>query len=258
MYLNEHVELIRKYSKEHKQTPLVTIIHGSQNYDLDLPNSDVDSKTFFLPTLEDIIKENKVFPDKIKDSNNGILSLSSIATFFEQLFYKNSFNSLELLFAAEYQFYNKSFYKFWQEYIRPNRNKILYINPEKTLLTFYGIMMSNYSFSEKLLNKGDKEKFWKKVHYIEYFADVIIAYLLKEKENIFLIDEETIRHLKNIKQGISDYKEEEYLYYLKNFVIKVIDGIIDKTDLDSLKEYFNIELFYIKFMDLILKGELSI
>lgn len=258
MYLNEHVELIRKYSKEHKQTPLVTIIHGSQNYDLDLSNSDVDSKTFFLPTLEDIIKENKVFPDKIKDSNNGILSLSSIATFFEQLFYKNSFNSLELLFAAEYQFYNKSFYKFWQEYIRPNRNKILYINPEKTLLTFYGIMMSNYSFSEKLLNKGDKEKFWKKVHYIEYFADVIIAYLLKEKENIFLIDEGTIRHLKNIKQGISDYEEEEYLYYLKDFVIKVIDGIIDETDLDSLKEYFNIEFFYIKFMDLILKGELSI
>lgn len=258
MYLNEHVELIRKYSKEHKQTPLVTIIHGSQNYDLDLSNSDVDSKTFFLPTLEDIIKENKVFPDKIKDSNNGILSLSSIATFFEQLFYKNSFNSLELLFAAEYQFYNKSFYKFWQEYIRPNRNKILYINPEKTLLTFYGIMMSNYSFSEKLLNKGDKEKFWKKVHYIEYFADIIIAYLLKEKENIFLIDEGTIRHLKNIKQGISDYEEEEYLYYLKNFVIKVIDGIIDETDLDSLKEYFNIEFFYIKFMDLILKGELSI
>lgn len=258
MYLNEHVKLIRKYSKEHKQTPLVTIIHGSQNYDLDLPNSDIDSRTFFLPTLEDIVKENKIFPAKIKDNDNGILSLNNIATFFKQLFYKNAFNDLELLFATECYFYNENFYHFWKKYIILNRDKILYINPEQTLKTFYGIMMSNYSFSEKLLNKDDKEKFWKKAYYVEYFADIIVAYLLKEKENIFILDIESTKYLKNIKKGESDYEEEEYLCYLKNFVIKVVEGLIAETDLDSLKEYFNIEIFYIKFMDLILKGELSI
>lgn len=251
MYLDKHVELIKDWSKLKGETPLVTIIHGSQNYDLASEDSDVDSRTYFLPSLDNFIRDKKIFPAKINDEDKGILSLEDIRIFFKQLFYKNSFNTLELLFAAEYHFYNKNFHDFWYKEVKPWRYNIAYINPQNTIDSLMGMIYQHYKKIET--TSEDEKVFWKRAAYVEYFAEVLFNYITQSKNNIFVSDQQ--KYLKDVKfhgEELFDSKQN-FLAYLRG-IINFTTAQIEVLKIDALKLDFDIDKFYLKLITF-LKGE---
>ena len=59
--VNEHYNEVKKYLKEHNYEGkiLVTALYGSQNYNIATESSDVDTKTIYVPTMEEVILQNK-------------------------------------------------------------------------------------------------------------------------------------------------------------------------------------------------------
>lgn len=75
-------------------------LYGSQNYQLDTENSDVDSKMLVIPTLDDLIRGTMVSYEYIMD-NGEHCDVKDIRKMF-QCFKKQNINYLEILFTDYY------------------------------------------------------------------------------------------------------------------------------------------------------------
>lgn len=73
-------------------------LQGSQNYLLDTPNSDIDTKAILLPSFEDIVLNKKPVSHTHIMENNEHLDLKDIRLMFD-CFKKQNVNFLEILFT---------------------------------------------------------------------------------------------------------------------------------------------------------------
>lgn len=79
----------------------VTMLYGSQNYNLDTPNSDVDTKTMIFPSINDVILGRKmVSTDKVMPDG----SLSNVKDYRAMFgnYLKGNINFVETLFTDFY------------------------------------------------------------------------------------------------------------------------------------------------------------
>lgn len=116
-------------------------LQGSQNYGLEIPGSDVDSKCIVLPTLEDIIFNRKAVSTTHIRANDEHIDLKDIRLMF-QTFRKQNMNFIEILFT-EYKIINPLYVDFWNELIEQNE-LIAQFNPHRAVSTMKGVASEKY------------------------------------------------------------------------------------------------------------------
>lgn len=116
-------------------------LQGSQNYGLQTPNSDIDTKLILTPSLNDLIFNHKpVSTTHIRD-NDEHTDWKDIRLML-QTFRKQNLNFIEILFSP-WIIANKDYLPEWHELVE-NRELIARYNPAAAVKTMRGMAMEEY------------------------------------------------------------------------------------------------------------------
>lgn len=116
-------------------------LQGSQNYGLDYEGSDIDTKCFLVPTLEDIIFNKKPISTTHIRANEEHIDFKDIR-FFLTTVRKQNLNFMEILFT-KYKIINPTYEPIWNRLIK-NNEQIAHYNPVGAVKTMKGIAMEKY------------------------------------------------------------------------------------------------------------------
>ena len=120
-------------------------LQGSQNYWLDYEGSDIDTKCIVLPTLEDLIFNNKPVSTTHILDNEEHLDLKDVRLYF-QTFRKQNLNFMEILFT-KYKIVNPTYEQYWNRLIE-NNEQIARYNVVGAVKTMKGIALEKYHAME--------------------------------------------------------------------------------------------------------------
>ena len=104
-----------------KDQILGVFLYGSQNYNTDLPTSDVDSKAIYIPTLQELAFDKPVSVE-LELPNGEHCEVKDIREMIKN-FKKQNINFVEILFT-DFAIINPKYYQLWDYYFLNNRNEI--------------------------------------------------------------------------------------------------------------------------------------
>lgn len=173
-------------------------LQGSQNYGLDIENSDIDTKLIVTPTLEDIIFNRKpVSTTHIRENDEHIdfKDLRLMLTTFR----KQNLNFIEILFS-KYKIINPLYEDLWNKLV-DNNELIARYNPVAAVKTMKGIAMEKYHAME---------------HEYPSKVDVLAKYSYDPKQlhHLFRVEEYIERYINGV--AYADCLISEIPEYLKN------------------------------------------
>lgn len=125
-------------------------LEGSQNYQLDLPNSDIDTKLIILPSFNDFVFNNKPISTTHIRANNEHTSITDIRNYFLSL-RKQNINFIETLFSP-WIIVNKKYENEFKQ-LFDNRELIAHYNLVKAVKTIGGIATDRYKAIYNLNSK---------------------------------------------------------------------------------------------------------
>lgn len=212
-------------------------LYGSQNYNLDTEESDVDTRCIIVPTLEDIAL-NRPMISKTVEVEDGIMDVKDIRLFLENLKKMNP-NSLEVLFTQYYRV-NPDYEIIFPYELKGRRHNISESNPYQMLQTIAGMARNHYKAIEKA---GEEYKTKDLYHLLRYerflkrFVDNFSFYdclmynrydwdrtpILNAKSGVILKKE----GLKKAKKAIEEI-DKIYAKCVKDFIPGWHDTTIDK------------------------------
>ena len=111
--LMEHLSEARQYFSEEQIVGI--FLQGSQNYGLDLPGSDVDTKLIVVPSFKDICLNRKPVSTTHVLSNDEHIDWKDIRLYMET-FRKQNLNFLEILFT-DYYWINPMYEEQWMRLV---------------------------------------------------------------------------------------------------------------------------------------------
>lgn len=220
---------------------------GSQNYELDLPESDIDAKLILAPSWEEVINCRKPISETIKGPY-GDINLCDIRLFIGVNLEKQNFNFLETLFTP-YSLTNPYYRDLWAELIE-HREEIAHYQPDQAIRT----MMGQVENQRRRWDRFDNKKtlyHMARIHsaikrYQEGlpFADTLIPENAEWIMEVRLgkVDEETMKIFFN-----KLYNEAHELAEPENY--KGPEYPIAYMTMDSLKERFVLRALYERGVD---------
>ena len=157
-------------------------LQGSQNYSLDLPTSDVDTKLIVVPTFQDIALNSKPVSTTHVRKNDEHIDLKDIRLYI-QTFQKQNLNFLEILFT-DYFILNPLYAEQWNRLVEA-REAIAHMNPYRAIKSMKGIAMEKYHAMEypyptklDLIEKYGYDG--KQVHHLIRVDDYLTRYIAGE------------------------------------------------------------------------------
>lgn len=185
-------------------------LQGSQNYGLDLPGSDVDTKLIVVPTLEDIARNRKPVSTTHIRANEEHIDFKDVRLYI-QLFRKQNLNFVEILFS-DYWIINPIYMSSWAELVK-NRDAIARMNPNRAIHSMAGIAEQKYvalehhypSKVEVLAKYGYDPKQLHHLRRIDKFTEDYIAG--KTYLTCMRPEGEWKKHLLDIKAGVYSLQE---------------------------------------------------
>lgn len=139
-------EHLRESLDVFKQDQVVGIfLQGSQNYGLDTPMSDVDTKLIVVPSFKDIALNRKPVSTTHIRANEEHIDWKDIRLYIET-FRKQNLNFLEILFT-EYKWINPKYAKEWERLVR-DREAIAHMNPYRAVKSMKGVAMEKFHAME--------------------------------------------------------------------------------------------------------------
>ena len=115
-------------------------LYGSQNYNLDYEGSDIDLKAIVIPSINDIVFNNKPISTTI-DIPDGLCAIKDIRLMV-QSWRKQNVNFMELLFT-EYSYVNPLFYEFFRPLLAA-RETIVRYNEKRAVDCLRGFVYEKY------------------------------------------------------------------------------------------------------------------
>ena len=115
-------------------------LYGSQNYNLDYEGSDIDLKAIVIPSINDIVFNNKPISTTI-DISDGLCNIKDIRLMV-QSWRKQNVNFMELLFT-EYSYVNPLFYEFFRPLLAA-REIIVRYNEKRAVDCLRGFVYEKY------------------------------------------------------------------------------------------------------------------
>ena len=116
-------------------------LHGSQNYELDLPESDIDTKLFICPTWREVIEYSQPLSKTI-NGPYGDINVTDIRLFIGNNLVKQNFNFLECLFTP-YSCVNSDYADLWSQ-LMEKREWIAHMYPSAAVRTMMGQVENQY------------------------------------------------------------------------------------------------------------------
>ena len=219
---DHYTEALKRFNESNI---VICALQGSQNYGLELPTSDVDTKLIVTPSFRDIALDRKPVSTTFVRDNEEHTDDKDIRSYVS-CFRKQNLNFLEILFT-DYYILNPLYETQWNRLIVA-REQIAHMNPFRAIKSMKGIALEKYHAME--------HRYPAKVHLIETYGydgkqvshlirieDFLIKYINGEKYIDCLIP------LGNIKQKILEYKLQmpslEEAREEANRAIKNIDNI---------------------------------
>lgn len=143
--MNEHYQSAGK-SIEDNSRVLAVCLYGSQNYGLDTAGSDVDTKTFVIPSIHDLVNRKDISRQIVGDHEGGLNDLKDLSNMSTN-FLKQNINYLEILFTPYYIV--KSSYSDLFDELRGNRNLIAGCDKKRMLHAAMGMGYMKYHALQK-------------------------------------------------------------------------------------------------------------
>jgi predicted nucleotidyltransferase len=178
-------------------------LHGSQNYECDLPDSDVDSKLFITPTWEEVVSAKSMISKTIKGPF-GDINVTDIRMFIGNCLMKQNFNFLECLFTP-YSCVNPTYADIWEQLIE-HREMIAHYDPDAAVRTMMGQVRNQYSRWNRFDNKKTLYHMMRISSAIEtyqissYFADTLIP--------------NNVDHIMRVRRGEVPAEDMDYMFEL--------------------------------------------
>lgn len=208
MRIQEHYnEALEHFEESH----VVGIwLQGSQNYGLDLPTSDIDTKLIVTPTFKDIALAAKPVSTTHVRENNEHIDFKDIRLYIET-FRKQNLNFLEILFTP-YYIINPLYKKEWDKLVE-HREDIARMNPKRAIQSMKGIALEKYFAMEhrypSKIEVIDKYGYdGKQVHHLLRIDDFSERYIAGETYEKCLIPTLSKRnHLMDYKKQLISLEE---------------------------------------------------
>lgn len=119
---------------------------GSQNYHLNTPESDVDTRALVLPTFQEIALNKEPVSKELRFEDGGHCAVRDVRLVFRE-FLKQNPNCLEILCTSYYLLNEKYAGDFYP--VLQHANAIAWFNPRAFVKSVHGMICSN---EKKLLN----------------------------------------------------------------------------------------------------------
>ena len=154
-------------------------LQGSQNYNLDTPMSDIDTKLIVVPSLNDLIFNRKAVSTTHVRLNNEHTDWKDLRLMF-QTFRKQNLNFVEILYSP-WILVNEMYYEEVKDLFE-QRDLIGFYDTAKVVQTMKGIALNKYDAMEKNTPSHAKEieKFGyspKELHHLIRIATFLEDYL---------------------------------------------------------------------------------
>ncbi len=175
--VQDHYEEAKQYFSEDRIVGI--FLQGSQNYGLDLPTSDVDTKLIVVPTFKDIALNRKPVSTTHIRANDEHIDFKDIRLYIET-FRKANLNFLEILFT-DYFIVNPLYEEQWTRLVEA-REAIAHMNPYRAVKSMKGVAMEKYHAMEHpyptKLDLIEKYGFdGKQVHHLIRVDDYLTRYI---------------------------------------------------------------------------------
>lgn len=130
-----------------KQKQIVGIfLQGSQNYNLDLPESDVDTKLLVIPEFKDLALNKKAISTTHIRENEEHTDWKDIRLAMNT-FRKQNLNFSEILFT-DYFWVSPLYAEQWNRLVE-KREEIVRMNPVRAVKSMYGLALTKYKNIER-------------------------------------------------------------------------------------------------------------
>ena len=120
-------------------------LQGSQNYNLDLPTSDVDTKLIVVPSFKDIALNRKPVSTTHIRENEEHIDFKDIRLYIDT-FRKQNVNFVEILFTP-YSYVNDIYSEEWRRLVKA-RERIARMNPWRAVKAMKGVALEKYHAME--------------------------------------------------------------------------------------------------------------
>ena len=208
--VKDHYEESLEYFKPNQI--VLCALQGSQNYSLDLPTSDVDTKLIVLPSFKDIVLASKPISTTHIRANDEHTDWKDIRLYMDT-FRKQNLNFLEILFT-DYKIIYPEYEAYWNILIK-NREGIARMNPYRAVKSMQGIA---------------KEKYHAMEHRYPAKADIIDTYGYDPKQ---------VSHLVRVRDYLDRYiageAYEKCLKPSKDFFDLILDLKLCKYNLEDAR-----------------------
>ena len=236
-------------------------LQGSQNYELDLPGSDVDTKLIVVPTFKDVALNRKPVSTTHVRANEEHIDFKDIRLYMET-FRKQNLNFLEILFTP-YHCTRPDYWKEWSRLVDA-RERIAHMNPFRAVKSMKGIAgekyhamehrypsriewLDKYGYDPKQLHHPFRiREFMQRWINGEHFGDCLISvepeWLVDVKKGKYYIDD-----ARRLGKAAMDNIQTMYDYYLKicNYESNTsIFGFLDDLSYRMIKTGIEKELEY--------------
>lgn len=154
-------------------------LYGSQNYNTDLINSDIDSKVIYLPTFEEFCLKRDWLSEEIYMDNQEHIDVKDIR-YMREMFMKQNINFIEILYT-DYFILNPKYADLFNQYFIDNREDIAHYDRGKALASISGQLTHTLQQGPR-----DDKKLYNALrlcYFLEdYFADISYEQCLKQGE----------------------------------------------------------------------------
>lgn len=179
-------------------------LQGSQNYELDLPGSDIDTKLIVVPSFKEIALARKPVSTTHLRANEEHIDFKDIRNYCA-CFRKQNLNFLEILFTP-FTMINSMYFDQWNRLIE-ERESIARMNPWRAVKSMKGIALEKYHAMEHaypskvdVLAKHGYDP--KQLHHLVRVDNYLTRYIAGESYEDCLIPTDNMKEfLLDIKRG---------------------------------------------------------
>lgn len=186
-------------------------LQGSQNYGLDTPQSDVDTKLIVVPSFKDIAMNRKPVSTTHIRANDEHTDWKDIRLYI-QTFRKQNLNFLEILYT-DFAIVNPIYEKQWNRLVQA-RERITRFNPYRSVQSMKGIALEKYHAMEheypskiEVLKKYGYDG--KQLHHLQRVEDYLERYIAGETYEKCLqpTDREFLLKAKNFEYSLEEARQ---------------------------------------------------
>ena len=228
--VSQHHQTVWDYVEKKGGYIIGTFLHGSQNYNLDTVESDVDTISIYVPTVDfAIVNSPKNHQLIMDDGSNEHCTIKDIRNYVNELLKSNP-NAIELLYT-KYSIYICDF-----KYLIANREKFLKYNPSSFFDAANGLA---FTYLKRCDEKGVRNFYRIAIMLNNVNSNNICnPYLLTngQRENVFN-EARVEKEYGDLGKFFKDTKDFLSKTYREKFYTALPDGFDREAFQDEVKEY---------------------